>query len=103
MQLLEGQTISESIADNVAEAARSFGFFHWPLRFGEVMEQGGFDCVLGNPPWERIKLQEKEFFAARSETIANAKNKAARDRLIKALNSPCAAKRDVGTSIWSTR
>ncbi len=87
VQLLEGQAISEAIADNVAEAARSFGFFHWPLRFGEVMGQGGFDCVLGNPPWERIKLQEKEFFAARSEAIANAKNKAARDRLIKALSA----------------
>ena len=24
---------------------------------------GGFDVVLGNPPWERVKLQEKEFFA----------------------------------------
>jgi len=41
--------------------------------------------VLGNPPWERIKLQEQEFFAARSPEIANAPNKAARDRLIKAL------------------
>ena len=25
--------------------------------------QGGFSCVVGNPPWERVKLQEKEFFA----------------------------------------
>ena len=23
----------------------------------------GFDCVIGNPPWERMKLQEREFFA----------------------------------------
>lgn len=22
--------------------------------------KGGFDVVLGNPPWERVKLQEKE-------------------------------------------
>ena len=49
------------------------------------MQRGGFDVVLGNPPWERIKLQEQEFFAARSPEIANAPNKAARDRLIKAL------------------
>ncbi len=26
------------------------------------MAAGGFDAVLGNPPWERIKLQEQEFF-----------------------------------------
>ena len=45
----------------------------------------GFDVVLGNPPWERIKLQEQEFFAARDPEIASAPNKAARERLIKAL------------------
>jgi hypothetical protein len=43
--------------------------------------------VLGNPPWERIKLQEKEFFAARSAEIANAANKAEREKLIKQLAS----------------
>ncbi len=34
------------------------------------MARGGFDVVLGNPPWERIKLQEQEFFAAREPEIA---------------------------------
>lgn len=58
------------------------------------MAKGGFDCVLGNPPWERIKLQEKEFFAARSEAIATASNKAARERLIKALSAPDASEAD---------
>ncbi|MEI7849124.1 MAG: DNA methyltransferase, partial [Chloroflexota bacterium] len=42
----------------------------------------GFDCVLGNPPWERIKLQEEEFFAQRDPEIATAANKAARQKLI---------------------
>ena len=46
--------------------------------------------MLGNPPWERIKLQEQEFFGARSPEIANAQNKAARDKLITVLASaPC--------------
>lgn len=60
-------------------------FFHWPLEFPDVFEQGGFDVVLGNPPWERIKLQQQEFFANRDATIANAPNAAARNALIKAL------------------
>ena len=51
-------------------------FFHWPLEFPDIMQRGGFDVVLGNPPWERIKLQEQEFFAARSPEIAGAPNKA---------------------------
>jgi hypothetical protein len=41
--------------------------------------------VLCNPPWERIKLQEEEFFATRDKEIANAPNKAARQRLIREL------------------
>jgi hypothetical protein len=50
-----------------------------------VFEDGGFSCVLGNPPWEMINLFEKEFFASRNLEIANAPNKAARERLIKEL------------------
>lgn len=51
------------------------------------MNAGGFDIVLGNPPWERIKLQEQEFFAAREPEIAEAPNAAARGRLIAALKA----------------
>ena len=66
-------------------ASLSNAFFHWPLEFPDVYNTGGFDVVLGNPPWERIKLQEKEFFETRDRQIAQAPNKAARDRLIRAL------------------
>ena len=41
--------------------------------------------IVGNPPWERIKLQEKEWFAARRPDIAEAPNAAARKRMIAAL------------------
>jgi hypothetical protein len=74
------QTLAEAQA--LAEENR---FFHWPLEFPDVFAQGGFDVVLGNPPWERIKLQEEEFFAARDPQIATAPNKAARQKLIDAL------------------
>lgn len=62
-------------------------FFHWPLQFPEVFnrEHPGFDVVLGNPPWERIKLQEKEFFTGRAPEIAEARNAASRRRKIDAL------------------
>lgn len=55
---------------------------HWPLVFPLVFARGGFDCVLGNPPWERIKLQEEEFFATRHPAVAAAKNKAERGQRI---------------------
>jgi SAM-dependent methyltransferase len=55
---------------------------HWPLVFPRIVEQGGFDCILANPPWERIKLQEEEFFATRHPDVAAAKNKAERGQRI---------------------
>ena len=70
-------------AGRVKALAEEHRFFHWHLEFPEVfMTRQGFDCDLGNPPWERIKLQEKEFFAQRDPEIANAPNAAARKRLI---------------------
>ena len=55
---------------------------HWGLTFGDVFDRGGFDVVVGNPPWERIKLQEQEFFASLDPEIAGAPNAAAREELI---------------------
>src|SRR5579875_114464 len=69
----------------ISAAKRDYVFLHWHVAFPAAWQRGGFDVVLGNPPWERVKLQEKEFFAALSPEIATAPNKAARDRLIKAL------------------
>jgi hypothetical protein len=37
--------------ETVPEPARHPGLFHWPLEFPEVFAAGGFDVVLGNPPW----------------------------------------------------
>jgi hypothetical protein len=66
--------------------------FHWPLAFPQVFASGGFDCVLGNPPWERIKLQEEEFFATRHRDVAEAKNKAERSQRIQWLSEGMLAK-----------
>jgi hypothetical protein len=78
-------------ARQLASTARAL---HWPLEFPDIMNAGGFDAVLGNPPWERVKLQEQEFFAAREPAIAEAPNAAARGRLIAALKSGPAGSRE---------
>ena len=67
--------------------ARRYRFFHWDLAFPEVFENGGFDCVLGNPPWERVKLQEKEWFAERRPEITDAPTAAMRKEMIQTLNT----------------
>ena len=64
------------------ELVEQYRFFHWELQFPQVFSQGGFDVVVSNPPWERVKLDEREFFASRNENIANAPNAATRKKLI---------------------
>ena len=68
-------------------------FFHWHLEFPDVFEKRGFDVVLGNPPWERIKLQEEEHWAD-DPYIGKAPNKAERSKRIEEYRqSPAADKR----------
>lgn len=87
--LLAGVQVSAVMAKAVTTAARAEPCLHWPLAFAPVIGRGGFDLVIGNPPWEKIKLQEKEFFAERAPEIANARNAAARERAIDGLaNAP---------------
>jgi hypothetical protein len=68
------------------KAARRARAFHWPLEFPDVMQRGGFDVVLGNPPWEVMQLSEEEYFASRKPEIAELSG-AARKRAIAALES----------------
>ncbi len=89
----------EPLRNDIRRIAKRYRFFHWHLAFPEVFHvppaneplpegpgwTGGFDVVLGNPPWERIKIQEKEWFAERRPDIAQASNAAARKRIIQAL------------------
>ena len=51
--------------------ASEHAFLHWHLAFPVVVANGGFDLVIGNPPWEKVKLSEKEFFASRASEIAD--------------------------------
>jgi hypothetical protein len=81
-KLRDAGTASPLMTKTVVELAERYRFFHWHLQFPQVFAKGGFDVVLGNPPWERVKLQEQEFFAPRDAEIANAANAAARKKLI---------------------
>lgn len=67
-------------------------FLNWQITFPGVWTnwgskglEGGFDAVVGNPPWDRIKLQQVEWFAARRPDIAKAQRASDRKRMIGAL------------------
>ena len=84
------------------------GFLHWEVAFPGVWQgwqdahpAGGFDAVIGNPPWDRIKLQEVEWFATRAPDLALAPTAAARRtgiRRLRAVGSPLADEFDAAKS-----
>jgi hypothetical protein len=59
----------------------------WRDAFPDVFDRDspGFDCIIGNPPWERLKLQEREFFSFSAPKIAEAVSAAKRRELIRKL------------------
>jgi hypothetical protein len=105
-------SIAPWMLDEIQRLAAQYKFFHWHLEFPDVFtaaaaepqpgegpaslppaaargatnEQmgwaGGFDCILGNPVWETLQMNEQEFFAQRAPEIADAPNAAARKKLI---------------------
>ncbi|MGV1009046.1 MAG: Eco57I restriction-modification methylase domain-containing protein [Dermatophilaceae bacterium] len=97
VQAAEADALTQAETEVVQSLAAQFRFFHWHLEFPDVFEvssatatepngwRAGFTVMIGNPPWERIKLQEQEFFAQRDPDVAEAPNSAARKTLIKAL------------------
>ena len=79
--------LSEDFKTEVAEAARLHRFFHWAVEFPEVFaDGGGFDVMCGNPPWDKIKVEDKKWFEANGRPdIVNAGTAAQRKRAIEEL------------------
>ena len=76
--------------DEVMRLAEQYRFFHWHVEFPDVFhpwdtENGGFDVILGNPPWDMVELSEKEYFAERAPDIAAANSARRRQAMIEML------------------
>ena len=78
--------------DAIRNAARTENFLHWEAAFPEVWQNwqdenptGGFDAVIANPPWDRIKFQEKEWLEQRDPEIAKLPARSARPAKLDAM------------------
>lgn len=78
-----------SLFKKAQEIIKEEHFFHWQVAYPGVWSEwenaslsGGFDALIGNPPWSRIKLKQVEWFAARRREIAMAERASDRERLI---------------------
>ena len=62
--LLEGARPDAGRLRVVDLVAANHRFFHWEMEFAEVFAaRGGFDIVLGNPPWIRVQWQDQHVLA----------------------------------------
>ena len=57
--------------EGVAEAISDLDPLHYPIAFPEVFlrDRPGFDCILGNPPWEKLHVEEHQWWGLRAPGI----------------------------------
>ena len=64
------ETDQEAIK-HAREACKKANVLHWPFAFPKVFARGGFDVVLGNPPWDVSQVNDTEFFSDKDPSIAS--------------------------------
>ena len=67
----QGHDTAPGVAGMAVDLAEQYRFLHLHIAFPDVFEEsGGFDAVLGNPPWDKVEFKEKEFFVVRDPELA---------------------------------
>ncbi|HNC99035.1 MAG TPA: N-6 DNA methylase, partial [Myxococcota bacterium] len=79
--------IPAATTTTVHHLREQYRFFHWEVEFPSVFTRGGFDVVLGNPPWDQLQLDAREWFASKMPDLANAQHLAARLKSLESLKS----------------
>jgi hypothetical protein len=79
--------IGDEVRSQIRALAGEYGLFQWEVEFPQVFsrDDGGFDLVIGNPPWDQLQFREQEFFSSSSQNIADARTASVRKALIEAL------------------
>ena len=77
--------IPPATATEIARLKSTYGFFHWHLEFPDIFRvpdspdpgvdtatgwSGGFTCLLGNPPWDKVDFEDKKYFSTVEPSIA---------------------------------
>jgi hypothetical protein len=84
LEAIQAGAASPAVVDAVKRVGDRYRWFHWHLEYPHIFTtggtdadpgtgwSGGFDCVVGNPPWEHVELKEQEWFASRMPAVAEA-------------------------------
>ncbi len=81
--------LSKDFKSEVKRIALEQRFFHWCVEFPEVFAANkGFDVMCGNPPWDKIKVEDKKWFESHGRAdIVNAGTASQRKEAIAELPS----------------
>ncbi|MFD1832558.1 Eco57I restriction-modification methylase domain-containing protein [Streptomyces desertarenae] len=97
----EGDSAPQSTHDEIVRLRDQYAFFHWHLEFPEIFTvpeggdastttnsvnpatgwAGGFSCVVGNPPWDKVDFEDKKYFSVVAPEIAEISGTARRTRI----------------------
>ncbi|MDG9689527.1 N-6 DNA methylase [Streptomyces sp. DH17] len=100
LQNAESEGALHETHQEIVRLSREYRFFHWHLEFPDVFSvpddsstavgldpitgwSGGFDCVLGNPPWDRVDFKDQEYFSVVQPSIAKISGTARRTAISK--------------------
>ncbi|MEU3147276.1 DNA methyltransferase [Streptomyces sp. NPDC006999] len=98
LQNSEGEGALQETHQEIVRLSREYQFFHWHLEFPDVFGvpddslaavavdpvtgwAGGFDCVLGNPPWEKVDFKDQEYFSIVKPSLARISGTARREAI----------------------
>jgi hypothetical protein len=87
-RIAAGQPPRPAAISLAADFAAQHHFFHWPLAFPDVFARGGFDLVLGNPPWETMSPDAKEWFAPYDPEVRELAPEQQKHRIAELLSAP---------------
>jgi hypothetical protein len=92
-----GGAVSMATREEIRRLRDQYHFFHWHLEFPEIFDApkdgddprvnpgtgwaGGFSCILGNPPWDKVDFEDQKYFAIVDPDIAAISGSARRSRI----------------------
>ncbi|MEV6799500.1 DNA methyltransferase [Micromonospora rifamycinica] len=93
-----GRGAPQAVHDEIVRLREAYTFFHWHLEFPDIFAvpdesasradldpttgwSGGFSCVLGNPPWDKVDFEDKKYFSVVDPAIAAIAGTARRTRI----------------------
>ena len=85
---LESLEQDKKAKDLIESYAKTYRFFNYEIEFPEIVSDGvfiGFDIIIGNPPWDKTKFSDSDFFPqfiSNYRTLSNSKKEEIKKNLL---------------------